>query len=149
MAQHVSERQPSDRASEPRHSAGPPSGWVTGAVVFAGVMMVMVGVFHVLAGLAAIVDDEFYVAAPNYVYDLDVTGWGWIHLIAGVIIAAAGVAVWSGQLWARLVGIWLASLSLIANFLFIPYYPVWSMLMIAIDVLVIYALAVAGRRPVL
>ena len=147
MARQVSERQHAGQAPE---SQGPPQpAWVTGAVVFAGTMMIMIGVLHALAGLAAIVRSEFFTEASGYLYNVNVTAWGWIHLLAGVVIAAAGFAVWAGQAWARALGIALAALSLIANFLFIPYYPLWSLLIIALNVLVIFALSVSGRRPAL
>jgi hypothetical protein len=123
-----------------------PSGWAVGFVVFAAVMMMLAGGFQTIAGIAAIFEDEFFVVGPNYVYDLDVTAWGWIHLILGVILFAAGAGVLSGATWARVVGITLASLSAFANFFFIPYYPVWSIVIIALDVAVIWALSVYGRR---
>jgi hypothetical protein len=123
-----------------------PSGWAVGFVVFAAVMMMLAGGFQTIAGIAAIFEDEFFVVGPNYVYDLDVTAWGWIHLVLGVILFAAGAGVLSGATWARVVGITLASLSAFANFFFIPYYPVWSIVIIALDVAVIWALSVYGRR---
>jgi hypothetical protein len=122
------------------------SGWGVGFVVFAGVLMIMLGVFHALEGLTAILQDKFFVSTPNYLITVDVTSWGWIHLIGGAIVAVAGFFVFSGALWARAVGIVLAVLSAIANFLFIPYYPFWSLLMIAVDVFVIWALAAHGRE---
>ncbi len=121
------------------------SGWGTGFVVFAGVMMIMLGVFHALEGLTAILKDQFFVAVPNYLITVDVTGWGWIHLIAGIIVALAGFYVFSGSLWARVIGIILAGLSAIWNFLSIPYYPLWSLLMIGVAIFVIWALAAHGR----
>lgn len=120
------------------------SGWTIGLAVFAGVMLMLVGIFHALAGLAAIIDDKYFVVGVNYAYEFDTTGWGWIHLILGVVVIAAGYGVFSGAAWARVVGITLASLSAIANFFFIPYQPVWAMLIIALDVLVIAALAAYG-----
>ncbi|MGH3926200.1 MAG: DUF7144 family membrane protein [Pseudonocardiaceae bacterium] len=123
-----------------------PSGGAVGLVVFAAIMMIMIGVFHAISGLAALVDDTFYVATPNYLLEFDVTTWGWIHLIAGILVALAGVALFSGQTWARAVGITLAFVSAVANFAFIPYYPVWSLLMIALNVFVIWALAAHGRE---
>jgi hypothetical protein len=123
-----------------------PPGWATGFIVFAAVLMIMSGVFQALEGLAAIFENEFYVAARNYLYEVDVSAWGWIHLILGVVIALAGFGVLSGATWARVVGITLAVLSAIANFLFIPYYPFWSLLIIALDVFVIWALAVHGGK---
>lgn len=122
------------------------SGWAVGFVVFAAVMMMIIGAFQVIAGVAAIFEDDFFVVGPNYLYDVDVTAWGWIHLILGVIMFCAGLGVMSGAAWARVVGITLASLSAIANFFFIPYYPLWSILVIALDVAVIWALSVYGRR---
>ncbi|HMG29886.1 MAG TPA: hypothetical protein VK585_07185 [Jiangellaceae bacterium] len=123
-----------------------PSGGAVGLVVFAAIMMIMIGVFHAITGLAALFDDAFYVATPNYLLEFDVTTWGWIHLIAGILVALAGVALFSGQTWARAVGITLAFVSAIANFAFIPYYPVWSLLIIALNVFVIWALAAHGRE---
>jgi hypothetical protein len=122
------------------------SGRAVGFIVFAAVMMIMVGVWQALAGLIAIFENEFYVATRNYLFQFDATTWGWIHLVVGLIVAFAGWGLLSGQTWARIVGITVAALSATANFLFIPYYPFWSMLIIAVDVLVIWALAAHGRR---
>ena len=122
------------------------SGWAVGFTVFAAVMMIMVGVWQALAGLIAIFENEFYVPTRNYLFEFDVTAWGWIHLVLGVIVAFAGWGLLSGQTWARVVGITLAALSATANFLFIPYYPFWSMLIIAVDIFVIWALASHGRQ---
>lgn len=117
--------------------------WATGFALFAGVMMLVVGVYHALGGIAAIIQDPLYVTTPdNYTYTLDVTTWGWIHLVLGVLIAATGGGVLSGRGWGRFGGITIAALSMIANFLFLPYYPVWSLVMIALCVAVIWALAV-------
>jgi len=110
--------------------------------VFAGIVMLAIGVNQVLLGIAALVDDQLYVALPDYVYALDLTTWGWIHLLFGLLLAVTGVAVVVGKAWARGVGIGLAVLSLIANFAFLPYYPVWSVLLVALDVAVIWGLAV-------
>jgi hypothetical protein len=126
------------------HAAPEPSGLAMGLILFAAVMMMMAGVFQAFAGLVAIFENEFYVATRDYVFQLDATTWGWIHLLVGVVMGLAGWGVLSGQTWARVVGITLAVLSAITNFLFIPYYPVWSLLIIAVDVLVIWALAAHG-----
>jgi hypothetical protein len=128
-------------------STGPePSGLAVGFPVFAAVMMLMVGAWQALAGLIAIFENEFYVPTRNYIFQFDATSWGWIHLVLGLIVAFAGWGLLSGQTWARLVGITLAALSATANFLFIPYYPFWSILIIAVDILVIWALASHGRE---
>ena len=121
------------------------SGTAIGFTIFASVTMVMVGVFQSLWGLAAIIKDQFFVVTQNYAYNVDITTWGWIHLVAGVIILLAGFALFSGAVWARTVGVTLAVLSAIANFLTIPYYPLWSILIIALDVFVIWALTAHGR----
>jgi hypothetical protein len=117
----------------------------TGLALFAGILMVIGGVFHALSGIAALFNDNVYVATPNYIYAFDITAWGWIHLVLGVLVAFAGVAVVQGQTWGRVVGIMLVGLSLIANFLFLPHYPLWSILIIVLDVAVIWALATYAR----
>jgi hypothetical protein len=122
------------------------SGWAVGFTVFAAILMIMVGVWQALAGLIAIFENEFYVTTRNYLFEFDATTWGWIHLVVGLLVAFAGWGLLSGQTWARVVGITLAALSATANFLFIPYYPFWSLLIIAVDVLVIWALAAHGRQ---
>jgi hypothetical protein len=129
-------------------SHAPSSGWAVGGVVFAAVMLIMIGVFQALQGLAAIFKDSFFVVLPNYYVEVDVTTWGWIHFILGIVVVLAGFGVLAGATWARVVGITVAVLSAIANFLFIPYYPVWSLLIIALDVFVIWALAAHGREAI-
>ena len=119
-----------------------PAGWVVGMSVFAAIVMITIGIFHVVQGLAALFQNEIYVVGAQYVFSFDLTAWGWIHLLAGILLIAAGFAVWTGRVWARSVGIGFAVLSMIANFLFLPYYPVWSLLIIALDVFVIWALCV-------
>jgi hypothetical protein len=127
--------------AQERTEARPVSGWAVGGTVFAGVIMLMVGAFHAIAGFVALLDDQFYVVTQNYTYSFDVTGWGWIHLILGIVLVLAGAYVFSGATWARAVGMTLAVLSAIANFFFIPYYPFWSLLMIALNVFVIWSLS--------
>ena len=117
------------------------SGWAIGGTVFAGVIMLLVGLFHAVAGLVAIIDDEFYVVAANYTFEFDVSAWGWIHLIGGIVVALGGIAVFSGTTWARIVGITLAVVSAVINFFFLPYYPWWSLLMIGLAVWVIWSLS--------
>ena len=118
------------------------SPWAAGLATFAGILMIMSGFFQALTGLAAIINDQFFVVTRHYTYALDITRWGWIQLILGVIVGVAGCYILTGRaLWARLVGITLAVVSATANFFFIPYYPIWSLLIIALDVFVIWALA--------
>jgi hypothetical protein len=129
--------QPADRAV---------SGWAYGFAAFAGAIMLIVGIFQGLAGLAAIFDDSFFVVGDNYAFKVDTTTWGWIHLIFGVILVFAGLAIYRGAVWARTIGVILAILSAVANFFFIPYYPVWAVLIIALDIAIIWALVVYGRE---
>lgn len=117
------------------------SGWAVGFSWFAGAIMVLIGGFHALMGLAAIIDDGFFRDTQDYAYDLDTTGWGWIHLILGIVLVFAGLGIFARKTWARTVGILLAMLSAFVNFFFIPSYPVWSVLIIALDIAVIWALA--------
>jgi hypothetical protein len=124
------------------------SGWAVGFILFAAIMMIMAGIFQAVAGLVAIFENEFYVATRNYLFQFDATTWGWIHLILGVVVALAGWGVLAGQTWARVVGITLAVLSAVVNFAFIPYYPFWSLTVIALDIFVIWALAAHGRDVV-
>jgi hypothetical protein len=126
------------------YTAARPSGWAIGGVTFASTIMILVGIFQAFAGLAAIIDDQFYVITQNYAFDLDTTAWGWIHLILGIVVVFAGFALWGRKVWAATVAIFLAMLSAIANFFFIPYYPFWSILMIALAVWVIWALTRPG-----
>jgi hypothetical protein len=107
-------------------------------------MMIMSGVFQALAGLVAIFENEFYVSTRNYLFQFDATSWGWIHLVVGLIMAFAGWGLLSGRTWARVVGITLAVISATANFLFIPYFPFWALLIITLDIFVIWAIAAHG-----
>jgi hypothetical protein len=104
----------------------------------------MAGVFQALQGLVGIFENEFYVPTRNYLFQFDATTWGWTHLLVGLLVAFAGWGLLSGRTWARVAAITLAVLSAIANFAFIPYYPFWSLLVIALDVFVIWALAAHG-----
>ena len=137
--------------SAPQHTAAArgqrpaPDHWVVSMATFAGVIMIVTAVFNGIEGLVALFRNEVYVVAPQYIFAFDLTTWGWVHLLVAIIVGVAGVGVMSGRLWGRLVGIAFALLSMIANFLFIPYYPVWSLLIITLDVFVIWALCVYNR----
>ncbi|GEC03396.1 hypothetical protein SSP24_10510 [Streptomyces spinoverrucosus] len=141
MAQHAAH--PTGPQAAPM---GRREGWVTGGTVFAGVLMLCGGLLAVLQGIAAIAADDVYARVGTYVYELNLTGWGWIHLVVGVLVAVTGWGLLMGAAWARVAGITLAALSLILQFLFLPYQPVWSVVMMAIDVFVIWALA-SYREP--
>jgi hypothetical protein len=127
------------------------SGTAVGFILFAAIMMIMVGVFQALQGLVAIFENEFYVTTRNYTFQFDATTWGWTHLILGLLAAFAGWGLLSGRTWARTVALTLAVISAIANFAFIPYYPFWSLLIITLDIFVIWAVAAHGgelRDPI-
>jgi hypothetical protein len=139
MADDVSRYRAAGRAREET------SGWAVGFILFAAIMMIMAGIFQALDGLVALFNDTFYVTTRNYTFQFDVTTWGWIHLILGIVVALAGWGLLSGRTWARVVGITVVVLSAIANFLWLPYYPFWALIIIALDVFVIWALAAHGR----
>ena len=120
------------------------SGWAIGGLTFAATMLVMIGIFQVIAGLVAIIDDQFYVVARGYTFDLDTTVWGWIHLVLGVLLVVAGYGLFRRSTWAGVTALFLAVLSAVDNFFFIPYYPFWSLLLIALNVWVIWALTRPG-----
>lgn len=117
--------------------------WAAGGTVFAGLMLVIGGVLAVLEGVVGISKDAVYVVTRgDYSYKFDVSSWGWIHLVLGVIAIIVGYGLLgSGLEWARWAGVAIAGLSLIANFMFLPYQPVWSIVMIAIDLFIIWSLA--------
>lgn len=114
--------------------------WATGFASFAGVLMIIAGGWGVITGITAILNDELYLESPDYLYSFDLTAWGWAHLVLGALIVVSGAGVLGGAEWARVVALVLAGLSLLVNFMFIPYYPLWSLVVIAVDVLVIYAI---------
>ena len=138
-------------SSRARRAQGETSGAAVGFILFAAVMMIMAGMFQALQGLVGIFENEFYVPTRNYLFQFDATTWGWTHLLVGLLVAFAGWGLLSGRTWARVAAITLAVLSAIANFAFIPYYPFWSLLIIALDIFVIWAVAAHGgelRDPV-
>jgi hypothetical protein len=135
----------SSRSSRADSGSRATSGWAVGLIVFAAIMLMMAGTFQFLAGLVALFENEFYVATRNYVFQLDATTWGWIHLLLGIVVAVAGWGLLSGRTWARAMAITVAALSALANFLFLPYYPFWALTIITLDVLVIWAVATHGR----
>ncbi len=121
--------------------------WASGGAVFAGCVMLMIGVFQVLAGISAIAKDAIFLATNNYVYEFNTTVWGWIHLGLGALLAICGLGLLARMMWAVVAGIILALLSAIENFFFLPYYPIWSVVVIALDVFVIWSLATLAGRP--
>jgi len=116
-----------------------------GLSVFAGTLMVLIGILHAIQGVVALVNDSFFLVGPKWTFSFDVTTWGWIHLLVGILVAFAGFFVFRGAIWARTVGVLLAAFSAIVNFAWLPYYPVWALVVIAFDVFVIWALTLHGR----
>jgi len=115
--------------------------WARGGTVFAATILLIVGIYQAILGIAAITNDSIFVISSGYAYRIDTTAWGWIHLGLGVLAAITGFFLFSGMTWARWIGIVFAVLSATANFFFLPYYPIWSLLIIGLDVFVIWALA--------
>jgi hypothetical protein len=122
------------------------SGWV-GWILFAAVILVLVGAFHVIQGFVALFkDDYFLVGSSGLVLNVDYTAWGWIHIVGGVIAVAAGLALFRGKMWARVLGTVVACVSAVVNVGFLAAYPVWSITVIAMDVAIIMALTVHGSE---
>jgi hypothetical protein len=119
------------------------TGWV-GWIWFAGLLMMLNGGFNAIDGLVALLKNEVYVQTKNHLILFDYTGWGWIMLIIGAIQILVGVALLYGAYWARIAAIVIVCLSALAQITFITAYPLWSMAVIAIDVLVLWALTVHG-----
>jgi hypothetical protein len=125
--------------------SAPRSGMAMGFTAFAAWMLILTGIFHAIDGLSAIVKDQFFVPIGDYTFKFDVTTWGWIHLIGGIIVVLAGVGLFSGAVWARTVGVIVAAVSAIATFAYLPWYPIWAIIIITLDVIVIWALTAHGR----
>jgi hypothetical protein len=142
---------PTERATIPVQRSGQssqvePSGWV-GFIAFGGVMLILAGFFHIIAGLIALFRDTYYVVpSSNLVVSVSYNTWGWVHLALGAVAVATGFGVMSGRMWARVLGIAVAVLSAIVNLGFLSAYPIWSTMVIAFDVVIIYALVAHGRE---
>ncbi|QHC22351.1 DUF7144 family membrane protein [Streptomyces sp. GS7] len=120
---------------------------ITGWTAFAAVLMIFGGAMALLQGIAALHKDKVFVATRNYVFSFDLTGWGVVHLVLGIVILLAGCALLAtGAMWARVVGVVLAGLGAVANFLWIPHYPFWAMVLVAVDVFIIWALCAGDRH---
>jgi hypothetical protein len=149
MSDTQAERTPgTDRPAGYRgtRAAPQPTGWV-GWVIFAGVAMITLGAFHIIDGLVALFEKGYYlVTSSHLVVHVNYAAWGWAHLALGVLFVLVGFGVLAGQTWARVVGIALAVISAIINLAFIAAYPVWGVIFIALDIVIIYALAMHGRE---
>ncbi|MFI0756799.1 hypothetical protein OHA57_38440 (plasmid) [Streptomyces anulatus] len=126
--------------TRPVHTAR--QGWATGLTAFAAVMLCLAGLLSLFRGIMAIAEDDVFVTTPNYIFEFDLTTWGWIHLVLGALAMIVSAGLLRMATWARVTGVAIASLVIIANFLSLPYYPVWSVIMITMSGFIIWALCV-------
>jgi hypothetical protein len=119
--------------------------WASGLVTFGAVMLTIVGLLGIFRGIMAIAEDDVFVTTRNYVFQFDLTSWGWIHLVLGVIAVGVSFGLFQAATWARVSGVAIAGLIIIGNFLSLPYYPVWSVVMIGFSGFIIWALCVVKR----
>ncbi|WP_353946186.1 hypothetical protein ABII15_34385 [Streptomyces sp. HUAS MG91] len=117
-----------------------------GGVVFAACVLGILGGFHLISGLSEVLSSNYYQAQHDYAFDFDTNGRGWVEMITGAVMLGAAFALFKGRTWARVVGIVIAGLSALEHFFFTPYHPVWSAIIIVLDVLVIWSLTAYGRR---
>jgi len=128
-------------STRPENYSDAAVGWT----IFASILLIMIGIFQAISGLVAIVNDTFYVVGEEWIFKFDISTWGWVHLLIGLVMALAGFFLFRGAMWARVVGIVVAVIAAIANFAWLPWYPLWSIIIITVSVFVIWALSVHGR----
>ncbi len=128
-----------------RGTATSPNMMGVGIITAAAVVLILAGVMNAMQGVVGLATNEFYVATRRWLFQFDVTTWGWIHVLVGLIAASTGVALLYGASWARILGVIIAAVSVIANFLWLPYYPLWAVIIIAFDLFVIWALIVSWQ----
>ncbi|OKK17267.1 hypothetical protein AMK16_20530 [Streptomyces sp. CB00455] len=139
---------PASPSGSPHRSSDPYAGgsaWAAGGTVFAGVLLLVDGVLGIIKGIVGIAEDDVYARLGTYVFKFDVTAWGWIHLIFGLILVVVGAGILKGAGWARGLGVAVAAIDIVVNFMWLPYTPVWAIISIAIGVFVIWALCTDGR----
>ncbi|MFC8669259.1 MULTISPECIES: DUF7144 family membrane protein [Streptomyces] len=119
--------------------------WAEGLTVFAAVMLMIAGVLDIFRGIMGIAEDDVFVTTRDYVFAYDLTGWGWIHLVLGAVAVIISLGLFQASLWARVAGVTIAGFIIIANFLSLPYSPVWSIVMIAFSGFIIWALCVVRK----
>jgi hypothetical protein len=129
-----------------RYEPEGPSGFALGMTLVAAVFMMIGGLFDFFSGLAALIRGQFFVTLPNYAFSISVHGWGWLHLITGIVVFATGAALLTDHLWARIAGVVIASLSAVMNFVLLPYQPLWAVVVIALDIFVVWALLSPRRH---
>jgi hypothetical protein len=148
VGRHVPRQSPDydDSVDYAAADEGGPSGAALGFTALAAILMMLSGGANILEGIAAVIRGSYFVTLPNYAYNTSVSGWGWTHLIFGIVVFLAGACLFLDMLWARVAGVILASVSLLLNLVYIPYFPVWSIIVIALDAFVIWALLTPRRR---
>lgn len=121
------------------------SSWAVGWTAFAGIMMVVLGLWWIIAGLVAIFEESFFIITEEWIFKFDVTTWGWIHLLLGLVVLFAGYGLFVAATWARVVGVIVAVIAGVIAFSWMPYYPVWGVLLVVASVAVIWAITVHGE----
>jgi len=121
------------------------SGAAVGWTAFAAVTMLLIGAWWFIAGLVALVDDSFYVPTRSYIFKFSQTGWGWIQIITGIVVFLAGIGLFSGAVWARIVGVIMAVWAALVGFAWLPWYPIWAIIIVAASFAVMWALTAHGR----
>lgn len=144
MSEHAVHGAAADTNGPTTHGRPAPRSMWVGWVYFGGAMMILLGTFNIIEGLVALFNDQYYVATSQGLLVFDITGWGWVHLIIGGLAVIVGVGLFTGATWARISGVVLCALNAIAQLAFLSAYPVWAVIVIALDVLVIWALIVHG-----
>jgi len=122
--------------------------WAFGFTLFAAVFMMVSGVLTAIQGIVALANSDFYVVGRKYTFQFDITAWGWILLLLGLLVAGVGLCLYLQQTWARWTALVVVALSMIANFAWVPYYPVWGIIVLALDGAVIWALTVDTRDTI-
>ena len=135
------------RTTQPRRPSENTLQWTAGLTVFAGLLLITTGLFQALGGLVALVDDQRYVLAGDYVYTFDTTTWGWIQLVLGLAAVGLGIAVVVGRVWALIVAVSVAILAAVAQFMWLPYDPLRAVVVIALNAVIVWALAVQLKKP--
>ncbi|MCP3759063.1 hypothetical protein [Streptomyces sp. TBY4] len=121
--------------------------WAASGAVFAAVLMLVEGVLGILKGIVGIANDDVYARVGDYTFKFDVTAWGWIHLLLGIVLVVVGAGILKGASWARATGVVIVALDIILNFLWLPYTPLWGLISIAIGVFIIWALCTDKSSP--
>jgi len=125
-----------------------PSGWAAGWISFAAAMLGLIGFFEFFAGVAGVTNDELYLRSPDWIFQFDAATWGWIHIALSIVLMLSAIGLMVGNVLARSVGVVVAMISAVTNFAFLPTYPVWAVVMIAVNICVIWALTIHGRDAV-